>query len=318
MGFDFIFCAFCAFLSLMANGYSHRGFAESLAEFGSPRFLARSGGWLLEREVPDTSFRDAMGCYPLFACDDWSQLDRDLDELTAELVSVAVVADPFGDHDPELLRKCFPDVVAPFKEHLVTDLSQPPESFVDPQHRRKARRALDRLNVELCDDPLRFVDEWNNLYANLIKRHSIHGLSAFSANSFKAQLAVPGISMFRAARDGETVGMTLWYTDRGVAYYHLGAYSDTGYEMEASFGLFWLALDHFATRGLKWLDLGAGAGLANQTDGLTRFKRGWATGTRPAYFCGRIFDQLKYDEAMKARQIAASSYFPAYRKGEFG
>jgi hypothetical protein len=305
-------------MSGQALGYSHSAYAESLAEFGSPRPLARSGGWLLEREIPGSTYRDAMGCYPLFACDDWSTLNQDLDELSGELVSVALVADPFGDHNPELLRKCFPDVFTPFKEHLVTDLSQPPDSFVDTQHRRKARRALERMNVELCDDPLHFVDEWNNLYANLIQRHSIHGLSAFSANSFKAQLAVPGIFMFRATHDGETVGMTLWYASRDVAYYHLGAYNDIGYEMEASFALFWRVLDHFANHGLKWLDLGAGAGLANQSDGLTRFKRGWANGTRPAYFCGRIFDQLKYDEAMRARQVPATDYFPAYRKGEFG
>lgn len=302
----------------MADGYSHGGYAEALAEFGSLRRLGRCGGWLLEREIANTPYRDAMGCYPLFACDDWSNLDQDLDEVGTELVTVALVADPFGNHDPELLQKCFPDRVVPFKEHLVTDLSQSPDSFVDPQHRRKARRALERLNVELCEDPLPFVDDWNNLYANLIKRHSIQGLSAFSANSFKTQLAVPGVSMFRATQDGETVGMTLWYADRGVAYYHLGAYSDTGYELEASFALFWRVLDYFMNQGMRWLNLGAGAGLANQTDGLTRFKRGWATGTRPAYFCGRIFDRLKYQEALRARGIELSDYFPGYRKGEFG
>jgi hypothetical protein len=302
----------------MPNGYSHRSYAEALKEFGAPRHLSRSGGWLLERSIPETSFRDAMGCYPLFACEDWSKLDQDLNELGDELVSVALVADPFGNHDPELLQKCFPDRVVPFKEHLVTDLSQSPDSFVDQQHRRKARRALERLNVEYCDDALQFVDDWNKLYANLIKRHAIQGLSAFSAASFKAQLAVPGISMFRASQDGETVGMTLWYADRGVAYYHLGAYSDAGYELEASFALFWRVLEHFTNPGTRWLNLGAGAGLANEADGLTRFKRGWATGTRPAYFCGRIFDRQKYEEAMSARHIEASEYFPAYRKGEFG
>ncbi len=302
----------------MGNGYSHRGYAEALSEFGAPRHLSRCGGWLLEREIPGTSYCDAMGCYPLFACNDWSKLDQDLEELGDELATVALVADPFGNHDPELLQRCFPDRVIPFKEHLITDLSQPPDSFVDTQHRRKARRALERLNVEYCDDALRFVDEWNNLYANLIKRHSIQGLGAFSAASFKAQLDVPGISMFRATHDGETVGMTLWYADRGVAYYHLGAYSDLGYELEASFALFWRVLEHFANHGQQWLNLGAGAGLTNPTDGLTRFKRGWATGKRPAYFCGRIFDRTKYEEAMRARNVELSDYFPGYRKGEFG
>ena len=272
----------------------------------------------MDRPIPDTSYRDAMGCYPLFACHDWYELHVDLNQLGNELVSVAIVADPFGNYDAEQLRRCFPNLVNPFKEHFVTDLSRSPESYVDPQHRRKAHKALEQLSVERCDEALLFVDEWNRLYANLVQRHGIRGLTAFSETSFTAQLAVPGISMFRAMHGDETVGMTLWYEDRGVAYYHLGAYSQTGYEFEASFALFWRVIDYFAGRGLQWLNLGAGAGLSSNPDGLTRFKRGWATGTRTAYFCGRIFDEAKYAEAMRARQVGDSDYFPAYRQGEFG
>ena len=55
------------------SGYMHLGYAESLVEFGTPRELPRSGGWVLERQIPGFSYRDAMGCYPLFACQDWSQ-----------------------------------------------------------------------------------------------------------------------------------------------------------------------------------------------------------------------------------------------------
>jgi len=301
------------------NGYSHPGYAASLAEFGNPRQLPRSDGWILERTIASTPYRDATGCYPLFACRDWSKLDPDLEELSSDLVSIAIVADPFGDHAPAQLRKCFPTLVTPYKEHLVTDLSQSPESFVTPQHRRKARKALERVDVERVEDATLFGDEWIELYANLIQRHGIRGLTAFSANSLKAQLNVPGISIFRAIRSNEIVGMTLWYTDRAVAYYHLGAYSDPGYELEASFALFWRALDYFRNQRLEWLDLGAGAGVSekNSSDGLTRFKRGWATGTRTAYFCGRIFDQSKYDEVMRIRDSKATDYFPAYRKGEF-
>ena len=301
------------------NGYSHPDYAASLTEFGRPRPLPRSNGWLLERPIIHTPYRDAMGCYPLFACSDWSKLNLDLEELNNDLVSVAIVADPFGDHDEVQLRKCFPTVVSPFKEHMVTDLSRSPESFVRPQHRHKARKALEHLDIERCEEPTQFANEWIKLYGNLIQRHGIRGLAAFSATSFKAQLAVPGISMFRATLNNETVGMILWYTDREVAYYHLGAYSEQGYKLEASFALFWRALEYFSSEKVKWLNLGAGAGLSSKdgADGLTRFKRGWATGTRTVYFCGRIFDQLKYAEAMRSRNITTTDYFPAYREGEF-
>jgi len=299
------------------NGYSHPGYAAALAEFGKPRALPRSEGWILERPILDTPYHDAMGCYPLFACRDWSKLDLDLDELRSELVTLTIVADPFGNHNPAQLGKCFPALVTPFKEHLVTELSRSPESFVATQHRRKAQKALERLDIERVEDAGVFADRWIELYANLVRRHGIRGLTAFSPDSFRAQLAVPGISLFRAISENETVGMTLWYTDREVAYYHLGAYSDLGYELEASFALFWHVLEYFSRQGLQWLDLGAGAGLSakDSSDGLTRFKRGWATGTRTAYLCGRIFDQSKYEQVMKDRE--ANDYFPPYRKGEF-
>ena len=299
------------------NGYSHPGYAAALAEFGKPRALPRSEGWILERPILDTPYRDAMGCYPLFACRDWSQLDLDLDELRSELATLTIVADPFGNHTPAQLGKCFPTVVTPFKEHLVTELSRSPESFVATQHRRKAQKALERLDIERVEDAGVFADRWIELYANLVRRHGIRGLTAFSPDSFRAQLAVPGISLFRAISENETVGMTLWYTDREVAYYHLGAYSDLGYELEASFALFWHVLEYFSRQGLQWLDLGAGAGLSakDSSDGLSRFKRGWATGTRTAYLCGRIFDLSRYDQIMRDRE--ANDYFPPYRKGEF-
>src|SRR5262249_40272003 len=101
-------------------------------------------------------------------------------------------------------------------------------------------------------------------------------------------------------------------------YYHLGAYSDAGYHLRASYALMRAAIDRFADEGLQWLSLGAGAGArGDTTDGLTRFKQGWANGTRPVYLCGRIFDRERYHALVRARGITRSDYFPAYRSGEF-
>ena len=104
-----------------APGYLSARYARALSEFGAPRALPRSGGWLLERDIPEAQGRDAMGCYPIFACRDWRLLATDLAELEEHLVSVALVADPFGDHDRALLENCF-DFLRPFKEHC-TDIA---------------------------------------------------------------------------------------------------------------------------------------------------------------------------------------------------
>ncbi len=304
--------------SATPTGYLHPAYAGALAEFGTPRHLPHSGGWILERAIAGRPQRDAMGCYPLFACRDWSRLHLDLLEIGRDLVSLVLVADPFGAYEPDELRHCFPDLVVPFKGHFVIDLAQPLRAFVDAHHQRNARKALQMLAVERCPEPAQFVGEWSKLYANLIVRHGIKGLTAFSTGSFARQMQVPGLSMFCARHEGEIVGMTLWYSHDAVGYYHLGAYSERGYELRASFALFWRALEYFAGAGLRWLDLGAGAGLKDKAaDGLSRFKRGWATGTRTAYLCGRIFDAARYAELTSARRGAATDYFPAYRNGEF-
>jgi lipid II:glycine glycyltransferase (peptidoglycan interpeptide bridge formation enzyme) len=121
----------------------------------------------------------------------------------------------------------------------------------------------------------------------------------------------------RAVQDGVTVGVTLWYLAGDVAYYHLGAYSARGYELAASFALFDRGLERFAAEGMAWASLGGGAGLdGTLEDGLTRFKRGWATATRTAYLCGRILQRRIYDELSAARS-PGTPYFPAYRAGEF-
>lgn len=300
-----------------ASGYLHHGYAKALAEFGMPRELPCSQGWILECPIPGFPYHDARGCYPLFSCQDWSQLHLDLENIGDELVSLALVADPFGTYDSAYLRQCFRNVVFPYKEHYVVDLEQSMSSSISSHHARNIRKALQNLEVECCANPTQFLDDWGNLYANLVRRHNIRGMAAFSRESFAKQLQVPGIVMFRAVHREISVGMALWYVQGEVGYYHLAAYSDLGYELRASFALFARAIEYFATR-LRWLNLGAGAGVQRGgMDGLTRFKSGWATGTRTAYFCGRIFDPVRYAEIAQAKGISGTGYFPLYRKGEF-
>jgi hypothetical protein len=300
------------------TGYMHPYYAESLAEFGIPRELRHAGGWILVRQIPGFHYYDAMGCYPLFACQEWSQLHADLEDLSSELISISLVTDPFGEYDLEYLRRCFKDLVIPFKEHFVVNLSYPMTDFVSFHHRRYAKKALKDVRVEVCYDPMCFIEDWIGLYSNLIERHGIKGIPAFSKLAFEKQLKVPGLIMLRATHKEATVGMTLWYIQRNIGYYHLGAYNAIGYKLHASFALFWFAIEHFAAKGLHWLNLGAGAGIKSRsTDGLSRFKQGWSTGTRIAYFCGRIFDYDKYSRITQAKGISAIDYFPAYRDREF-
>jgi hypothetical protein len=272
----------------------------------------------LEREIPGTDSRDAMGCYPIFSCRDWSRLNDDLDALREGPVSLVLVADPFGNYSEEILRRAFNELVVPFKEHFVADLRHSTSSFVSKHHQHYARKALAMVNVEVCEDPPGKIEEWLRLYDLLVTRHQLKGVKAFSRASFAKQLSVPGIIMLRAAYRGESIGVHLWYLQGDVAFSHLIASNAAGYKLMASYALAWTAIEYF-TGKVQWIDWGAGAGLNTKSnDGLTRYKRGWANDTRTAYLCGRVFDHAKYDDISREKGLAGSSYFPRYRAGEFG
>ena len=289
------------------RGYSDPAYVASLSEFGVPRPLPASGGWLLEREVPGSPHKDLMGPYPILACRDWSALPADM-EAIEDAVSAVVVADALAEVDVPMLRRAFPDRVVPFKRHHVRDLARPVD--MPAHHRRHLRRASAAVDVEICPEPLAHLDEWVDLYGLLVVRHSVAGISAFSTRAFARQLALPGLLALRAVHDGETVGMALFFEDSPNAWYHLAAYSEQGYAVSASYALFAVAIERLRECGVRRLDLGGSAGARPHEDGLARFKRGWANEERMAHLCGRVLDRDAYE------RLAAGypgDWFPAYR-----
>ena len=294
------------------TGYYHPLYAASLAEFGEPRELPCSGAWLLERAIAGGPHRDAMGCYPIFSASNWSGLDKDLAALAPRLVSVALVADPFGEYLPRDLSSWF-DKVAAFKEHYIVDFSKP--LSISRHHRYYGRRAVAAVSIEAGPPPERFADEWSQLYRSLVRKRGLKGIKAFSKAAFERQLVVPGLVLFRAFEEGAMVGAHLWYVQRNVAYSHLAASTERGYAVMCPYAIYSAVIEYFRSRA-QYIDLGAGAGLTTGQDGLSRFKAGWANGTRPAYFCGRILNAERYEELSREFRPQETDYFPAYRRGE--
>ncbi len=158
------------------------------------------------------------------------------------------------------------------------------------------------------------LDHWIRLYDHLIQRHAIHGVQAFSRESFRQQFGVPGLVAFRATdRSGECVGAHLWFVNGDVAYSHLSAANQRGYECSCSYALYTAAVEYFRGK-VRWLDLGAGAGTAIKSDGLTKFKEGWSNGSKTALLCGRILDVPLYRMLSSRAAAGRTSYFPAYRQ----
>jgi hypothetical protein len=297
------------------TGYMHPRYAWSHQEFGVPRELPLSRGWIVERRIPGLSDSDAMGCYPMFACANWSQLHQDLSHLPESLVSLCLVTDPFGEYDEAYLRRCFPDLAVPFKEHYVIDLSKP-RNLISKHHRKEARRACRQLRIEIHPNPPAFLDSWMNLHAHLVAKHTIKGIAAFSRAAFAEQLSTPGIRVLFASFEGQPVAATLYFMENDVAHGHILGYSDVGLELGALYGLIWSAMDAFAG-SVRWINL-MGVPGAQDTggEGIRRFKEGWTRDTRTAWLCGRILNRARYAEIVRSTGTARARYFPAYRDGE--
>ncbi len=300
----------------MTFGYRHPEYAQSLSEFGTPTLLSRCGGWILKRPIPGRAAYDAIGCYPLFCCEEWSQLHADLEELKDTLVSLALVTDPFGTYDQEYLRRHF-DILKPFKTHYVIDLQQPLHQIASSGRRKSARRALRNLQIDVSHSPHQFLNQWQSLFNNLIERHHITGMRAYSTHAFDKQLQIPGAIMLRAIQGDQTVGASLYLKQGDVIHCHLAAASPNGYRLGAFSAMDWFSFKYFSDTA-RWLNLGGGAGIHNNgTDGLSEYKRSWHTTTKETLFCGKILNPEKYVEIVQSKKMEPTNYFPAYRVGEF-
>ena len=294
------------------TGYHHPLYSDSLCEFGKPQLLELSGGSILIRSIPGFELFDAIGSYPLFCCNDWSKLYLDLKRLSNKLVTLSVVTDPFGSYNEKLLRHCFKGVVFPFKEHFVVNLESDKHLSISKHHRYYSRNSLKKIKVDICEDPQEFLPHWIGLYRELIKRHNIKGISAFSDTSFRKQLSIPGLIVFRAMYQSKLIGAHIWYVHGNIAYSHLVSVNSLGHELMASYALYWTAIEYFLGK-VQWLNLGGSAGKkAGVRDGLRQFKSGWTNDTKMAYFCGHIFDQDHYNHLVEASGFLKTDYFPAY------
>jgi Acetyltransferase (GNAT) domain len=296
------------------SGYAHPDYAKAVAGPESLIELPASGGWLIQRAIAHSNASDAAGPYPLFCCSNWNALQTDLDSLKSKLVSAVIVADPFGHFSVPQLRSYF-DWVAPFKTHLLVDFDVP-DYAPTKHHACYVAKALRHAVVEVSTPPYAMLVDWISLYDHLIQRHAIHGVQAFSPESFRRQFEIPGLVAFRATtRAGECVGAHLWFVHGDVAYSHLSAANERGYEYSCSYALYHAALEYFRGK-VRCLDLGAGAGATIKADGLTKFKAGWSNSSKTAFICGRILDTAAYKMLSSRAAAGCTSYFPAYRYAE--
>lgn len=295
-----------------ALGYASPAYAHTCAHQGMPRTFPRSGVTALVRAFePALGAADACAPYPLLRTAEWRALAADL-AASSDLLSFVGVIDPLATPAPGVLDDVFPDHLVAFKTHAVAHFdARTPLAHVHPEHRRKARRAARRLDIDVAADPSALAADWVRLYSALRAHHGFTGAADFPPAALAEQLALPGMMAVVAREQGDVVSMSLWFVDGGEAHYHLGASDARGYAAQASYGTFARAFETLAARGVEVVGLGGAAGDHDRDDGLARFKHGWANGERTAWLGGRVLDAERY--ARLGGGADETDYFPAYR-----
>ncbi len=299
------------------EGYLHPFYAQSFSNLGEPLFLPKSKGWLIKRQIPGTTYDDAMGPYPLFFCENWDALFEDLEDLHNQLVSVSFVVGPFSSFSFDYFARNL-DTFYHYKDHYILDTNLPITETISKSTRRNAHRALKNVSIEIEIAPDINLGDWVMLYDHLIHRHQITGIRAFSKDSFSKQISIPNTHFFKALYQGVVVGGNLYYIQDDVAYGHLLALSPKGYQLGVSHALKWAAIQYFANL-VRWINFGGSTSrnLENK-DGLDKFKNNWSNTTKASYFCGKILQPRLYQELTEKNKLTQNMHwFPAYRQSDY-
>jgi hypothetical protein len=292
----------------MTHPYATQAYVQSLAHMGSAISVPEWGCWLISRPIEGKLF-DICGPYPIATISSGADLSGGMETLRKSgAVSVTLALDDFHRPGLEQLRSHF-DFVRPFKTHYLVDRNA---GNIQPSrhHRYEINRALKKVAVrEIALEA--YLSEWEGIYRNLITRHNLEGgAHDFSQDHFEALAAMKDVRCIGAFSGDELVAAHLWVAHADCVHSHLACSSDLGYTLRALY-----AVNHYSIQlfnAARIVNLGGGAGTSNEpTDGLARFKRGFANTTSNGYICGQILDSKTYQLLVKNSQD--SEYFPLYR-----
>ncbi len=288
--------------------YATQAYVESLSHLGLAIPIPQWGTWGISRLI-EGGLSDICGPYPLAVLSPDADLPSGFDSLRQSgAVSVTLLLD---DHHRPSMEKMFTyfDLVRPFKTHFMVDRLA---GVVRPSshHRYEINRALQEVVVrEIALST--HIPQWEGLYRNLVMRHGLIGIHDFPPAHFEALAAMPGVVCMGAFRGDELVAAHIWVVHDDCVHSHLAASSELGYALRAAYAVYDYSIHFFA--GVRMMNLGGGAGSADDpTDGLARFKRGFANSKAQGYICGKILKPEAYNRLAQGIQ-SGSAYFPLYR-----
>ena len=313
----------------MLQGYQSQTYTKTFEHLGRLRWLnSPLSGVVLERDIPFSYYKDLCSLYPVFTSIEkppfqaFNHPDFTFDD---NVVSLTIITDPLDNKIKDFLlyqkygiieyKNMGFDSLKEFKQHYIVNLQE--KFVIDKNHVRNIKKSIKNgvtvSNVTITEYNSQAVaDEFYNAYSVLCQKHNIIGFPNFNNKQIHTQLTVPGTVLLKASLADETLGFILFYLEYPNVRYHLGCYTEQGYENCVSFLLMYEGMSYFKQLGFDRLVLGASAGtVTNAGGGLDRFKAGWTSYKRPNYLLFKVTNSEAYARLSDGIE---TSFLPAYRR----
>lgn len=290
----------------MINLYRTPHYAHCFAEDFTICEITCAQSWALQRPIEHTEYYDLTGLYPLWYGE--SVAKAQMAESLGAQNAISFVGVVLEENQPRDW-----DYLAPFKTHYITDLQKPITFSQHHQYEaRRARKQHVEARIVLLKD---HIDSWIHMYASLVTRHNIHGLTVFSCAYFQRLAMCPEVLAFAAFQDEQLLAMHLFaITDENLTS-HLATSTDTGYRLGAMYAINAAVLAWAQASGFRAVNWGGCAGSVDQFDGLAKFKQGFSNTTRQSYVAGVVGMPEIYAQLCAGNPtLNQPSFFPGYRR----
>lgn len=212
------------------------------------------------------------------------------------------------------------------RKTILVDLSKGEDVFVknmDAKNRNTIRSAQ-KKNVKIeFDFELKEIDKFIFVYNKTMKRVNAGGYYFFSAQFYyrMINLLKDKVFLVKSVKDGELLGMSLFFKFNGRLHYFLSGSNDSGHKYDANNLLLYEVACWGINNGFKQIHLGGGNS-ASPEDPLFRFKKKFnKKGCCDFYVMKKMHDHkayaflsLKWAEFYKTNIKEPEDYFPVYRK----
>ena len=281
-------------------------YGKTLTHLGQPEVIEGLPWPVFVRPIPNSDRYDALGPWPYGSPLDPGQVAVALAALRARgLVSLTAVLRPDCPAEVDALRHSGLEIM-PLKEHFIYDAREPL-----PARSKKTRYNIAAARRRCTVERLDIGANWPALAAlqqDLMGRRRLSKIARVEADHFERLVDVPGADGLAIFAKGELVAALVVVRSSAQVHFLALLGNERAHRERAHYALYDAAVTRWG--GEHVLCLG-GAPSGEAGEGIGKFKRRFATSTRPVSLLKIVLDPAACAELTASRNTPG--YFPPYR-----